>query len=52
MTSSSSVGWNLNPGANAVGGGAGSDGVSRRILFEIFFLGWLLGFVWKEEGYR
>lgn len=39
MTSSSSVGWNLNPGANAVGGGAGSDGVSRRILFEIFFFG-------------
>ena len=39
MTSSSSVGWNLNPGANAMGGAAGSDGVSRHIMFLRYFLG-------------
>jgi hypothetical protein len=40
MTNSSSVGWNLNPGASAVGavaGGAGTAGVSRPMA-DIF--GW------------
>lgn len=53
MTNSSSVGWNLNPGASAVGdvaGGTGTASVSRPTV-DIF--GWKrrLGF-WGLRGMR